>query len=120
MLVVAWCAPALASNGIPSASEEASDSVPTAAAETASPRLIEKTDTRLHETGVLDNNEAAVKPVESTESAPDSIFAEHEGLEAETTQPNGIPELLDIITRRPAVSNSDLSRFRREMFRTDI
>jgi len=120
MLVGAWCAPALASNGLINSSDETPDSVPTAALEAASPRLIEKTDARLHETGVIDRAKTAEKPVEINESPPKSVFGEYEELESETKKTVESQELQGITTRLPGVPNSNLPRVRREMYRTDI
>jgi len=92
LLAGAWCLPALASNGLTNTSEEASDSVPTAAVEAASPILIEKIDTALHE---IDDGDDAKKPIETS-------------------------ELQSVTPHLPGVSNASLPRFRREMFRTDI
>ncbi len=102
VLVGAWCAPTLASNGLGSTAAESSDSVPTAAIEVASPVLIEKIDTPLHKTGDRDDAEAGLKPV----------FTRYEELESDAE--NSIEETrLQVIAPR-------LPRFRREMFRTDI
>ncbi len=117
LIASAWCIPALASNGLTKAPEEASDSVPTAAVEAASPLLIDKIDTPLQEVGDTDNAEAGSKPVEITQSSPKSIFEE---LKSDAEKPIENSELRSIAPQLPGVSNVSLSRFRREMFRTDI
>jgi hypothetical protein len=116
LIAGAWCIPALASNGLTKASEEASDSVPTAAVEAASPLLIDKIDTP-QEIGDTDNAEAGSKPVEITQSSPKSIFEE---LKSDAEKPIENSELRSIAPQLPGVSNVSLPRFRREMFRTDI
>jgi hypothetical protein len=120
LLVGAWCAPALASNGLITSSDETPDSVPTAALEAASPRLIEKTDARLHESGVIDRVKTAEKSAEINVSSPKPIFGEYEELESETKKPVESPKLQGITTRLPGVPNASLPRVRREMYRTDI
>jgi hypothetical protein len=117
LIAGAWCIPALASNGLTKASEEASDSVPTAAVEAASPLLIDKIGTPLQEIGDTHNAEAGSKPVEITQSSPESVFEE---LKSDAEKPIENSELRSIAPHLPGVSNVSLPRFRREMFRTDI
>jgi len=120
VLVGAWCAPTLASNGLSSASEESSNSVPTAAAEVASPILIEKIDTPLHQTGDRNDAEAGLKPVGITQSSPNPVFPKYEKFESDAEKSTEETRLQVIVPRLPGVSSASLPRFRREMFRTDI
>lgn len=110
VLVGAWCTPTLASNGLGSTSAASSDSVPTAAAEVASPILIENIDTPLHKTGDKNHAEAGLMPV----------YTKYEELESDVEDSIAKTRLQVIAPRLPGVSNTNLPRFRREMFRTDI
>jgi hypothetical protein len=117
LIAGAWCIPALASNGLTNSSEEASDPVPTAAVEAASPILIDKIDSPSQEISDTDDAKAGSKPVEITQSSPKSIFEE---LKSDAEKPIEYSELRGIAPHLPGVSNVSLPRFRREMFRTDI
>jgi len=120
VLVGAWCAPTLASNGLSSAPEESSNPVPTAAVEVASPILIEKIDTPLHQTGDRNDAEAGLKPVGITQFSPNPVFPKYKELESDAENSTEETRLQDIVPRLPGVSSASLPRFRREMFRTDI
>lgn len=97
MLLAACCGSALASSDIPA----------------PPPELVAHTDTSLH--GILDEEAAppALKTLDSSKTRGES----KEDAEEVTL---GDMEIADIATRLPGVSATDLPRFRRQMFRTDI
>lgn len=120
LVVGAWCAPALASNGLTGEPEQDSDSVPTAAIEAASPNLIEKTNAPVHRIGERNDTKSASMSVETNESLPDSVFTKYEEIESEAKKPSETSGFEEIATSSPRDSIVSLPLFRREMFRTDI
>jgi len=120
LVVGAWCLPALASNGITGTSDQDSDTVPTAAVEAASPNLIEKTNAPVHRIGERDDAKSELKPVETSESLPASVFTKFEDIKREARKSAETAGFEEISTRSPGDSIVSLPLFRKEMFRTDI
>lgn len=120
LVVGAWCVPALASNGLTGEPDQDSDSVPTAAAEAASPNLIEKTNAPVHRIGERDDTKSATKSAETNESLPKSVFTKYEEIESEAKKPIETSGFEEITTGSPGDSIVSMPLFRREMFRTDI
>lgn len=77
------------------------------------PELASHTESSLHD--VLDEDEVTTPAIRTIDS---SEKQEKVSKTTETSIPN--TEVPDVATRLPGVSSSDLPRFRRHMFRTDI
>jgi len=97
VLLGAWCGPTLASTDIPA----------------PCPELVSHTETSLRE--VLDEDLTTPATVRTVEAA-----TEQDEVEKSADAVIRNTEIPDIATRLPGVSASELPRFRRQMFRTDI
>ena len=103
LLLGAWSGSALASSDIPAPCPE-----PTA-----------QTDASLHYMLDEDATAPTLRTIDASESVASGDVNDEESEAAENATIRNT-EMPDIATRLPGVSSSDLPRFRRQMFRTDI
>ncbi len=115
LLFAACCAPALAANGVDATCAEASADRQLSAREIATPALtIDIVEHGVDSTAAIDED-----LIDSTLIVPAAEAAEQDDARIdETDTPQH--EIPPTATRLPGVSDSDLPRFRRQMYRTDI
>jgi len=114
LLLGAWCGSALASTEIQSPCPEPS----------------EQSEASLHE--ILDGDKVtsptirtidssdAVTPPPLADTASEQAIDEHDSENAHKDAASSSSEIPEITARLPGISSSELPRFRRHMFRTDI